>query len=70
MEFSTVRHALLSTVVQNKSFLLCAQSNLCERVRTERIQPHNVIWSVSTCFAVLLRRPSRNEPSQNHYNGV
>jgi hypothetical protein len=59
-------HALLSTAVQI-TFLLCMHS-MSSLLANSAAQ--NAIWSVTTCCAVPLHKPSRYEPSQIHYYGV
>jgi hypothetical protein len=61
-------HALVSTTahcsIGHKVWTVYTNNNGTNAVK------QNCMWSVTTCFAVLLHKPSRNEPNQNHYNGM
>jgi hypothetical protein len=69
----SVRHALreLSSALlyKKKTSLRCKHSTNSVQVYRYIEHRRSVTWSVNTCFSLPLHKPSRNEPSQNHFYG-
>jgi hypothetical protein len=62
---------LCSVLPAKVTFLRCMHSvSSVYRNNGANTAVQNVIWSVNTCLAVPLHKPSRNEPDQKHCYGV
>jgi hypothetical protein len=58
------------SVLPSKLTFLCCTHSMSSVHNGANTDAHNFIWSVNTCFAVPLHKPSRNEPRQKNYHAA